>query len=92
MPFFFSALFAQDNQGSQQDVVVVVEEEEVETEAEKTPNTVDPFDIYNVYQDKFFPTVAVASFTGPSIVSEFSFNQDNTGQVTATGAFQKGLQ
>lgn len=51
----------------------------------------DAFDTYDVYQDKFFPAVAVASFTGPSIVGEFSFYQDSNGQVVATGAFQKGL-
>lgn len=39
----------------------------------------------------FFPAVAVASFTGPSIVDEFSFYQASNGQVITTGAFQKGL-
>ncbi|KAL9555731.1 hypothetical protein MBANPS3_002228 [Mucor bainieri] len=68
------------------------ENQEQETEDEETsPSTVDAFDTYDVYQDKFFPAVAVASFTGPSIVGEFSFYQDSNGQVVATGAFQKGL-
>lgn len=58
---------------------------------EISPSTADAFDTYDVYQDKFFPAVAVASFTGPSIVGEFSFYQDSNGQVVATGAFQKGL-
>lgn len=40
----------------------------------------------------YFPAVAVASFTGPSIVGEFNFFQDTTGDVVATGAIQKGLK
>jgi hypothetical protein len=41
---------------------------------------------------EYFPAVAVASFTGPSIIGEFNFFQDTKGQVVATGAIQKGLK
>ncbi|RCH80883.1 hypothetical protein CU098_003962 [Rhizopus stolonifer] len=41
---------------------------------------------------EFYPAVAVAQFTGPTIIGEFNFYQDASGEVTATGAFQKGLK
>lgn len=49
-------------------------------------------DLSNVYSNEYFPAVAVASFTGPNIVGEFSFSQDTKGEVVATGAFHKGLK
>lgn len=49
-------------------------------------------DFSNVYSNEYFPAVAVASFTGPNIVGEFSFSQDTKGEVVATGAFHKGLK
>ncbi|KAI8883400.1 hypothetical protein K501DRAFT_184694 [Backusella circina FSU 941] len=42
-------------------------------------------------QGEYFPAIGLAQFTGPKIVGEFSFYQDNSGLVTATGALQKGL-
>ncbi|CAO3643615.1 unnamed protein product [Mucor fragilis] len=83
--------FDQEEDDQEQFIRQETEEEEEEGGEGTFPSTVDAFDTYDVYQDKFFPAVAVASFTGPSIVGEFSFYQDSNGQVVATGAFQKGL-
>lgn len=47
--------------------------------------------VENVDPASYAATVAVASFPGPNIVGEFSFYQDSTGKVVATGALQKGL-
>jgi hypothetical protein len=59
---------------------------EIETDVTENINVVDTADIKS-----YFPAVAVASFTGPTIVGEFSFYQDSTGKVVATGALQRGL-
>jgi hypothetical protein len=58
----------------------------IETSITENINVVENADV-----SSYSPAVAVASFTGPSIVGEFSFYQDSTGKVVATGALQRGL-
>jgi hypothetical protein len=72
---------------------VVGEQEIMEGEAAAALEDEAPAaNVENIYTGTYFPAVVVASFTGPSIVGEFSFYQDAQGDVTATGALQRGLK
>lgn len=72
--------------------------EEEEEELYEEDDTIEDYtqpksnDYSNVYSGDYFPAIAVASFTGPNIIGEFTFSQDTKGKVVATGAFHKGLR